>query len=164
MCGPPFTKSRQISGLCCLSLSALNAKQLPFCCFFFIGNLEPFGIFLAFDNVSSDSVELSWQFNLDHVNTLLTVDPPDIPTSTFSDGETSVQLFKLMPGSIYRVYIFPYVQENMSTSTQLGDPLSVEFETRLGKPNLVVLGSDESSVFGVLDVNGRFDHAHIQGY
>ena len=119
---------------------------------------------MDFDNVSSDSVEVSWQFNSNHVNTLLTVEPPDIPSFTFSDGETSVQLTQLIPGSFYKVYLFPFIEENMSTSSELGDPLSVVFETRLEKPSLVVLGSDESSVFGVVDVNGRFNHAHIQGY
>ena len=126
------------------------------------GRQQPFGLEIVGSNFSETSVNLSWQFSSNNTNSFLIVDPPDILTQTLVNGERSVDLENLVPGTSYNVLIFPFIGQDLETSPSVGDPLSVLFETKLEKPILYLPNTlDTNSASGSATITGRFRRAEI---
>ena len=136
-------------------------SQLKDAYYFFTGEREPYGSSIGLHNLSQTSAQISWLFNPNDVKTMLTVDPPNIPSITFLKGETSATLTQLKQGTFYNVHIFPMIPEDMGSFFGFGDPLTISFETTLEDPEIEILHVHQYSVSGTFSVVGRFQHAEI---
>ena len=119
------------------------------------------GVEISAGNTSTTSSCIIWSFNTALANSYLLLDPPDIPPQTLSNQKRSIELVDLLPGTFYKIYIFPFLGSDVWTSPKVGDPLSTTFETNLEDPTLNITDLGENGISGMFSIFGRFVHAKL---
>ena len=122
---------------------------------------EPFGIEIEVRSITSTTAAVFWKFSSAHASSYMLIDPIDVPPRSFAVQERSTELLDLVPGWLYQIHVFPFLGIEVWSSSKIGDPLSITFETELEKPVLTITEVGDNWVLGNISVFGRVSQIEV---